>query len=75
MTPISVNGKVVYVSDILKLLEMTDDEWNEEYRDLVAADIGEEIENPFASLPNLDDEADFVYPPPPDLGEITDLEE
>ncbi len=72
MTPFSINGKVVYISDITKLAEMDDDEWDEEYRDLVAADIGEEIDNPFSSQPSSDDEQ-TSYPDPGDLDEVKEF--
>ena len=47
MTPFNINGKTIFINDVTKLLFMSDDEFNEEMRDLIAQDLGEEINNPF----------------------------
>lgn len=52
MTPFSINGKVIYINNIFKIFEMSDAEFAEEYKDLVASDLAEDLEDPFGKLPS-----------------------
>jgi hypothetical protein len=73
MMPFSINGKVVYINPAT-FLALTDEEFDEEYRDLIASDIGVDVNNPFASL-SEDEPIDEIDEIPEDYEEFKNLDD